>query len=185
MEVYHGTFLEAAKSIEEDGILLRKCKQHTDFGKGFYVTEHYEYALNTARKKVRKSLVKGQILVPAIVKFEYDAVLGAYIEYPFDSENLDWLQFIVNNRNGQEYVAKVNSVFHNLGYQYEIVSGRISDQDITLVASELKEESRLANQEDLHRVVYRNNLYATQISFHTPNALKSLRYLGYEIPEEV
>jgi len=59
VEVYHGTFLEAAKSIEEDGVLLRKCKQHTDFGKGFYVTEHYEYALNTARKKVRKSFAKG------------------------------------------------------------------------------------------------------------------------------
>lgn len=185
MEVYHGTFLEAAKSIEEDGILLRKCKQHTDFGKGFYVTEHYEYALNTAKKKVRKSLAKGQILVPAIVKFEYDAVSGAYIEYPFESEDIDWLQFIVNNRNGFEYVAKVNSVFHNLGYKYEIVSGRIADQDITLVASELKESSRLANQADLKRVVYRNNSYATQMSFHTPNALKSLHYMGYEIPKEV
>lgn len=58
VEVYHGTFLEAAKSIEEDGVLLRKCKQHTDFGKEFYVTEYYEYALNTAKKKVRKSFAK-------------------------------------------------------------------------------------------------------------------------------
>ena len=58
VEVYHGTFLEVAKSIEEDGVLLRKCKQHTDSGKGFYVMEHYEYALNTAKKKVRKSFAK-------------------------------------------------------------------------------------------------------------------------------
>lgn len=185
MEVYHGTFLEAARSIEEDGILLRKCKQHTDFGRGFYVTEHYEYALNTAKKKVRKSFTKGHVLIPAIVRLEYDAVSGACIEYSFGSENLEWLQFIVNNRNGQEYVTKVGNSLHNLGYEYEIVSGRIADQDIVLVASELKEKSRLADHEDLRRVVYRNNPYATQISFHTPNALKNLHYIGYEILKEV
>ena len=158
---------------------------HTDFGKGFYVTEHYEYALNTARKKVRKSLAKGYKLIPAIVKFEYDTVSGAYLELAFSSESLEWLQFLVNNRNGQEYVSDVGSTFHNLGHKYEIVSGRIADQDITLVASELKEKLKLADSTDLKRVIYKNNPYATQISFHTPNALGNLHYLGYEIPEEV
>lgn len=184
MEVYHGTFLEAAKSIEEDGVLLRKCKQHTDFGKGFYVTEHYEYALNTARKKVRKSLAKGYRLIPAIVRFEYDVRSGKNLELVFDTESLEWLQFLVNNRNGQKYISDVGNTFHNLGHRFEIVTGRIADQDITLVASELKEKSKLAGYADLKRVIYRDNPYATQISFHTPRALENLHYLGYEIPEE-
>jgi len=132
VEVYHGTFLEAAKAIEEDGV-----------------------------------------------------VSGAYYELAFASESLEWLQFLVNNRNGQKYVSNVGSTFHNLGHRYEIVSGRIADQDITLVASELKDKTKLADYIDLNRVIYKNNSYATQISFHTPNALTNLQYLGYEIPEEV
>lgn len=110
---------------------------------------------------------------------------GAYLELAFATESLEWLQFLVNNRNGQKYVSDVGSTFHNLGHRYEIVSGRIADQDITLLASELKENSKLAEYKDLKRVIYKNNPYATQISFHTPNALENLHYLGYEIPEEV
>ena len=182
--MYHGTFLEAAKSIEVDGVLLRKGKQHTDFGKGFYVTEHYEYASQTARRKARKSLMKGQALIPVIVKFEYDAVSGAYMEQSFVSENLEWLQFVVNNRNGQEYVSKVGSSFHNLGFQYDIVSGRVADQDIIFVADEIKKTNRFVNKNDLKNVVYHNKPNATQISFHTPRSLKTLKYLGYEILKE-
>lgn len=184
MEVFHGTFLEAAESIRTDGILLSKCKPHTDFGKGFYVTEHREYAERTALKKSRKSASVGKVLVPAVVVFEYDTVQGAYLEHHFAEEDVQWLQFIINNRAGEGYVQQLGMTFHNISARQEIVSGRVADQDIFFLASELKKKPRLANETDLKNVVYKNNPYATQISFHTPAALKTLRYEEYYVVKE-
>ena len=184
MQVYHGTFLEAADSIKHDGILLSKCKPHTDFGKGFYVTEHREYAELSALKKARKSAAVGKILIPAVVILEYDAVQGAYLEHCFSKENIEWLQFILNNRAGKKYISQLNLTFHNIFSEHEIVSGRIADQDIFFLANEFKKYPRLANENDLKNVVYRNNPYATQISFHTTNALKTLTYVDYYIVKE-
>lgn len=89
MIVYHGTFLEAAKSIETDGVLLSKCKSHTDFGKGFYVSPNMEYAKNTALKKSKLSKKYGKVLIPVVVKFEYDENKGKNIEHHFEKEDTE------------------------------------------------------------------------------------------------
>ena len=158
MEVYHGTFLEAANSIKNDGILLSKCKAHTDFGKGFYVTEHREYAELSALKKAKKSASVGKVLIPVVVVLEYDAVQGAYLEHHFSKEDIEWLQFILNNRAGKKYISQLNQIFHNIFSEHEIVSGRIADQDIFFLANELKKHPRAVNEHDLRNVVYRNNV---------------------------
>lgn len=109
---------------------------------------------------------------------------GAYLEHCFSKENIEWLQFILNNRAGKKYISQLNLTFHNIFSEHEIVSGRIADQDIFFLANELKKYPRLANENDLKNVVYRNNPYATQISFHTTNALKTLTYVDYYIVKE-
>jgi hypothetical protein len=184
MEVFHGTFLEAAESIRDDGILLRKCKANTDFGRGFYVSPYYEYAARTAWKKYLVSKKYGKPLVPVVVSFEYDAVKGAYFEHAFgDTEDTEWLQFIINNRCGVPYAISVGSRFHNLDLEYEIVSGRIADQNITLLANELKLSPRRITEKDVSEVRYTHDASAVQISFHTPEALQCLTYNGYTVIE--
>jgi hypothetical protein len=116
------------------------------------------------------------------VKFEYDAVHGAYLEHSFnDAENTEWLQFIINNRCGVPYVMSVESSFHNLDLAYEIVSGRIADQEITTLVNQLKSSPRLITETDIADVKYLHNPFASQISFHTPKALQYLTYNGYTI----
>lgn len=189
MIVYHGTFLAAALSIEKDGILLGECNPYTDFGQGFYVTEHSEYAINSALRKVRFNIQSGETeknkLIPAIVSFEFDQVKGAYLEESFLGETLDWLQFVVCNRAGYQYVNAVQSDLHNLDARFPIVRGRIADQQVSIFAREMRKHPRLVTEQDLSAVVYQKTSkqydYADQISFHTKKAIKDcLQYITYE-----
>jgi hypothetical protein len=65
------------------------------------------------------------------------------------------------------------------------VSGRVADGEIIAISKELRESLRPATEECLKQVVYKNNPYATQISFHTKRGLECLQYIGYEIIKEV
>ncbi len=120
----------------------------------------------------------GRVLVPAVVEFEYDdSCEKAKLNIcEFKEENLEWLQFIVNNRNGVAYVESIHSQLHNLGLIYDICKGRIADGKISQLADSLLIHKHPARITDLADVVYKENPYATQISFHTPKALKYLEF---------
>lgn len=178
-KVYHGTTMPGAKCILEKGILLSKSKEFTDFHKGFYVSEHFEYAKQTALHKAYRSKSFGRTVVPAVVELEYDDATGEKMSIlKFSDETIEWLQFIVNNRNGIAYVNDINSDFHNLGLSYDIVCGRICDGQIFSLSENLRKQKRCVNLTDIKDVVYKNNPYATQISFHTPIALTTLKVMG-------
>lgn len=189
MLVYHGTVLSAALSIEKDGVLLGECNPYTDFGQGFYVTEYPEYAFNSALRKVRFNIQSGETeenkRIPAIVSFEYDQIKGAYLEQIFLEETIDWLQFVVCNRAGYQYVNTIQSDLHNLDARFPVVKGRIADQQVSIFAREMRKHPRIVTEKDLSAIVYQQTSkyydYADQISFHTKNAIKDcLQYIAYE-----
>lgn len=87
-----------------------------------------------------------------MITFEYDerkAEENCNI-LSFIKSDVKWAQFIINNRNGFEYMDSIGSHFHNINQNYDIVQGSVADNDID-------------------NMVY--NYITNQISFHTDNSL--------------
>lgn len=177
MKVYHGTSLYSAINIQSRGILLSKAKEYTDFYKGFYTSEYFEYAKNTALHKKEQSKLRNSTFIPAVIEFDYEDKYDFSLKYlTFQEEDINWLQFIINNRNGIAYVEKMKQSFHNLSCKYDIVSGRVADGNIVIFAEELRKNNQLAKINDLANIIYKNNPFATQISFHSTKAIKKLNF---------
>ena len=62
MILYHGT------NVEFDVIDLTKSKPNKDFGRGFYLSDNYEQALNMAKTKVEQF----EVGLPIVMKYEVD-----------------------------------------------------------------------------------------------------------------
>ena len=97
------------------------------------------------------------------------------IEYFCD--DLRWGQFIINNRNGSQYIRGVSFQENNLDARYEITYGRIADIEVTDIASELKESGEMLYS--LERILNKN--YPLQIVFHTSNATQFIKKMSYRL----
>lgn len=182
MIVYHGTISSCAENIIKNGILLEKGKPKVDFGQGFYTTNSYGFAKSTAKNKAEKTNMHcGKNYVrPIVLKFDIcDGLMREFNVLKFSDANLKWAQFIINNRNGYEYIKKINSHFHNLDHKFDIVIGSIADNKISLLAKELKELKEKVTDTDICNMVY--PYYTNQISFHTSKSLSCIKLLDCDI----
>lgn len=180
MILYHGTSVGPAEYIKKRGVLLEKCKDYTDFGKGFYTSKNEKFAISTAVNKCLKSKARGVSIDPAVVAFEFDETsLNMLNNYIFEDNNIEWLQFIINNRNGLNYTRSINDDFHNLDSSYEIVQGGIADGRIVEYADECRVKNRKASSTFLRSFMYEDEFEAHQTSFHTKRALSFLHYVGF------
>lgn len=183
MELYHGTNKSSYFNIKKNGILLSRCDEFTDFGRGFYLSREFGFAKHTALGNKRKAETKKREYEPIVIAFEFDdesffnSELN-YYEFP-NVENLEWLQFIVTNRNGIRYANNISSDFHNIDAKYDLVTGRVADGNITELAEILRVRNVLASQTDIKSIKY-SIPEATQHSFHSPEAFKFLKIKGYE-----
>ena len=91
----------------------------------------------------------------------------------FTKSDIKWAQFIINNRNGFEYMNSIGSHFHNINQKYDIVQGSIADNEIVILAQTLKNLNKKINVNDIDNMLY--NYITRQISFHTHNSLKCLQ----------
>lgn len=183
MLLYHGTTLKFAYNIEKRGILLEKCKEYTDFGRGFYTSKTRQFAVDTAINRCKKfNLVnKSNIAIPAVVSFEFDEEsLKDLKNYDFTKYNLEWLQFIVNNRNGIGYTNDIKDGFHNIDGSYDIVQGGIADGIIVEYADVCRVRKSKVSTVFLNQILYDDKEKAHQTSFHTKEALKSLKFVKIE-----
>lgn len=175
MDVYHGTISSCAENIIKNGILLKKGKPRVDFGQGFYTTSSYKFAKSTAENKAAKTNMHygEELVVPSILKFHVDESIFRQMNIlEFKEENIKWAQFIVNNRNGFEYMKDVNSHFHNLKQKFDIVIGSIADNQISLLTNELKMLKEKICADDLRNMKY--TYHTNQVSFHTQRSLTCL-----------
>ena len=123
--LYHGTDIESAKIICNGiGIDLRRCNIKTDFGKGFYTTDSYERATKWADRKAIARASK-----PAVITVLFDNESAQDIIERF-YDDLRWGRFIINNRNGLNYINNIPFKDNNLDARYQITYGRVADIDV-------------------------------------------------------
>ena len=147
IEVYHGGYCQ----VEFPEIIIGKYAK--DFGGGFYCTELKEQAARWARRYDN----------PVISIFRFEIDYGLKILH-FTEMTEEWLDFIVNCRNG---------VKHN----YDIVIGAMANDQIYNYISDF-----------VQGIITREQFWALakfkhpthQINFCTPDALKGLTFLKFE-----
>ncbi len=172
MILYHGTDIESAEKIMSK-IRLDVGSSKVDFGKGFYTT----ISPDTAKKwALRKAKVRNQ--KPAVVLLNFDEKAADSLIKRFKND-LIWGRFVINNRNGLDYINKISFKEHNLDAKYCITYGRIADYDIRDVAKRLEATGEIL--QDVNEIL--NPFYSYQYAFHSETSLKFLR--AVEIDKEV
>ena len=169
--LYYGTDIISAKKIVDTGFIDVQCgNSSADFGPGFYTTNSYKQAEQWAQHKAKVRSSK-----PAVVKLLFDkASAEPFIERFQD--DLRWGRFIVNNRNGLDYVNKVSFQEHNLDHRYQITIGRIADVSVLKVVNDLRKKGIMLNS--LTGIL--NPDFSLQIVFHTQFAVGFIKAISYE-----
>lgn len=92
MILYHGSIvLVKNPEIRENEVFL-------DFGKGFYTTTSYEQAERWAKIKMRRH--KANVGYVSIYDFDIDTAKKNAVIRQFNSADMEWLTFVINNRKG-------------------------------------------------------------------------------------
>lgn len=113
MRLYHGTNIEFTK------IDFNQCRPNKDFGRGFYLTDIKQQALDMAIRRTKFS----ECGSPIVQEYEFDESLLTSKELKvkiFEGVSIEWAQFILSNRK-----AKGKKV-HN----YDIVIGPVADDSV-------------------------------------------------------
>lgn len=93
MFLYHGSY------IQVENPKLVQQNRGLDFGKGFYVTTSFEQARRWAQTKTQKlSIEKGFVSVYELAEDD----LASLIIRKFPEANLEWLEFVHQNRSEKE-----------------------------------------------------------------------------------
>lgn len=152
MILFHGS------NVVIDRIDLAKSKPNKDFGKGFYLSENEEQAVEMA--KYKSSIFGGDIV---ITKFEFDLEVLNYSELKvkiFSEYSEEWADFVLANRDGKQIES------------YDIVYGPIANDKVGVQIRKLKDGS-IDKQEFLNRLKYMKGI-TFQYYFATENAIKYL-----------
>lgn len=95
MKLYHGSniIVEKPKILQSD--------RRLDFGTGFYLTSSYEQAERWAFLTVKRRGVGNQI----ITSYDFDkGILSSLKVIQFEGASAEWLKFVANNRNVENFV---------------------------------------------------------------------------------
>lgn len=149
--LYHGS------NIAFDEIDLSKSHNRRDFGKGFYYTVLENQASEWAHRLYMRNFSGGEYVYQYIFHQTEDLKIKHF--HALDEE---WLEFIKNNR------AK-----GGIQHDYDVVIGPVAD-DNTMETVQLYMSGILKAGEAVERLRY--SKVNNQVSFHTPLALKQLRF---------
>ena len=155
MILYHGS------NMNIDKIDLEMSRPNKDFGKGFYLSESEEQAMEMANFK--SVLLGGE---PIVTKFEFDVEMMKNSELSvkvFEEYSEEWADFVFANREGREVE------------QYDIVYGPIANDKVGLQIRKLKDGS-IDKTEFLNRLKYMKGI-TFQYYFGTEKAIKYLSRL--------
>lgn len=155
MILYHGS------NMNIDKIDLEMSRPNKDFGKGFYLSESEEQAMEMANFK--SVLLGGE---PIVTKFEFDVEMMKNSELSvkvFEEYSEEWADFVFANREGREVE------------QYDIVYGPIANDKVGLQIRKLKDGS-IDKAEFLNRLKYMKGI-TFQYYFGTEKAIKYLSKL--------
>lgn len=148
--LFHGTDNSSKDDIIINGINLNINPRGGDFAVGFYLTPELKSASNMALRKSFNSMHPS--VVELTLRKDYSnhcsvKDFGRITKYSKNEDIIAWAQFIVNNRNGKEYIKTIASVHgfedNNLDKRYDIVVGTIADGNVTQTARKCRNEKRI------------------------------------------
>lgn len=95
MILYHGS------TVLVDRPEIREGDTFLDFGSGFYSTTSYDQAERWAKIKMRReNKTNGYV---AVYEFDFEAASRNTVIRRFDTADMAWLLFVVNNRRGAPF----------------------------------------------------------------------------------
>ena len=154
MKLYHGS------NMLVDKIDLSKSKPNKDFGKGFYLSDNEEQALEMAKFK---TLTLGGEPFISIFEFDKNILNNNTLKVKvFQDYSEEWADFVFANREGLDNIEK-----------YDIVYGPIANDTIGLQIRKLK-NGNIDKAEFLNRLKYMKGI-TFQYYFGTENAIKTLK----------
>lgn len=160
MIVYHGSnmIVNAPKII--------KANRTLDFGNGFYTTTSKEQACKWASIKKNREQSENGIL--NIYEFDDKIVNKEPLKIQmFTGASEEWLNFVIDNRLKLNYK-----------HDFDIVEGPVADDRVYACLNAF--ENRFMDIESAIREL-RTYKLADQISFHTEEAIRLLKFIGKEV----
>lgn len=160
MRLFHGS--NAAFKVVD----LFACRPNKDFGRGFYLSPDKSAAERMAIRTVRR--FGG---TPFVMEFEFDeGGLDGISVKRFPNPTIEWAMFVMANRR-----PAVRADDHNRDNRYGLVVGPVANDDLALLFRQFA--LGLVSVEMLVRGMRFKQL-TLQYSFHTPEALSALRFVG-------
>ncbi|WP_075557810.1 DUF3990 domain-containing protein [Parabacteroides timonensis] len=160
MKLYHGS-INAVKKPS-----LSRGRKNTDFGKGFYTTTSYEQARKWSIIKRNREVEPDKTKAVVSVYEVDDNILSKdYRIRRFNGATLEWLEFVIGNRKG------------NKTELFDMVMGPVANDKLyaTLL---LYEQGTLTADATIEQL--KTHALFDQLSFHSTEALKELRFLFSE-----
>lgn len=163
MIIYHGStvLVEEPKILDGESLL--------DFGVGFYTTTSYAQAERWARIKMRRE--KKEVGYVAIYEFDYEAAKENTIICRFDVADMNWLQFVVDNRCGFPFSEPI-----------DMHVGPVADDNV-YQSIRLFETGILNAEETVKRL--KTEVLQDQWTFHTNKILSYCKFIDYKEIKEV
>lgn len=163
MIIYHGS------TVLVEHPEIRISETFLDFGVGFYTTTSYEQAERWAKIKMRREHT--DIGYVSSYQFDLDSAKESTVIHKFDTADMDWLTFVVENRRG-------------------VISPSLIDMHIGPVADDnvyrsirLFETGVYDAEETIKRL--KTEILHDQWTFHTDKSLSYLSFYGYTEIKEV
>lgn len=158
MIIYHGS----TDLVEYPEI--RVSENYLDFGTGFYTTTSYEQAERWARIKMRRE--NKSIGYVAIYEFDFETAQSETIIRHFAKAEMEWLQFVVGNRNGNPMNDAV-----------DMHIGPVADDNVYR-SIRLFETGVLDAEETVKRL--KTEVLQDQWAFHTDKILSYIKFIDYK-----
>ncbi len=156
MKLYHGSTMAVRKPI------ISRGRKKTDFGKGFYTTTNREQAEKWARIKMSREGGEARAIV-SVYEIDDNIIYNpAYKTRHFNGATIEWLSFVVDNRQGKER------------HDFDLIMGPVAND--TLYATINLYESGTLDAEVAIRQLKTHILF-DQLSFHTPQACELLTFI--------
>lgn len=190
--------MDRAANILLDGIDFNKLNERADFGKGFYLTDSYALAKDTAITRYnQEKLDKGSSYPPVIIKVKVSC--GDFSRYKikeFYGEEDSWKRFVCCNRWFKNISNVITDFDHNTDARYDIVIGLTADGKMGLLNKLIKEDEYMLSDNFINKLTPYSTTYmkqfnnkpkifktkAYQISIHNEKFLKyCIKYKDYDI----
>ncbi len=188
--------MDRAAKIVIDGIDFSKLNDRADFGKGFYVTDSYSLAENTAKLRYHQEKLKnGSAYPPVVMRIKVNCSdIDKYNIKEFYGETDLWKRFVCTNRWNKQILEHFPQYDNNFDLKYDIIIGLTADGRIKNIDNLIRMVSYCLSNDFLKNInpfltSYKdkktNKLMETksyQISFHNIRFIEScIRFMDYDI----